>query len=520
MKYQLVIPMSGFGERFRKAGYTVPKPLIPVDGKPIIAHVLDMFPGEKDVFFICNQDHLDNPEFRMKEILEHYEPNGTVCGIASHKLGPVYAVLQIFDLLKPEAPTIVNYCDFTCTWDFEAFKLFAQKTACDGAIMCYTGFHPHMLGCFNYAYVKNDEQGNVSAIQEKQPYTDTPMQEYASSGTYYFKNAQLMQEAFEETLKRDDLMLKNEFYVSLAYRPLLEKGKRVSVFPIEKFCQWGTPEDLEEWQHHTKNALVSKTKQKRPYVGGICLIPMAGLGSRFVKEGYDIPKPLIPVGDKPMAIKAWEDLPQGDSNIFILRNDMPAHEKIEKTLKELSNNITIVNLSECTDGQARTCLLGLEGVDDTQALTIGACDNGLRYDAKNFENLWRSDVDVIVWTIRNYPNAIKNPQMYGWVDVDSLGNVKRVSVKKPLSDLMGNPMSDPKNDSIITGAFTFRKVKDFKKSVEMMIERKGLINGEFYVDECINDALQLGLKVCVFNVDAYLCWGTPNELKTFEYFQK
>jgi NDP-sugar pyrophosphorylase family protein len=49
---QIVIPMSGFGERFRRAGYSVPKPLIEVEGKPIIAHVLSMFPNETDVFFI------------------------------------------------------------------------------------------------------------------------------------------------------------------------------------------------------------------------------------------------------------------------------------------------------------------------------------------------------------------------------------------------------------------------------------------------------------------------------------
>jgi NDP-sugar pyrophosphorylase family protein len=51
---QIVIPMSGFGERFRKAGYDVPKPLIEIDGKPIIAHVIDMFPGEDNFIFICN----------------------------------------------------------------------------------------------------------------------------------------------------------------------------------------------------------------------------------------------------------------------------------------------------------------------------------------------------------------------------------------------------------------------------------------------------------------------------------
>ena len=55
---QIVIPMSGFGERFRNAGYTTPKPLITIEGKPIIEHVVDMFPGEKNFIFICNEEHL------------------------------------------------------------------------------------------------------------------------------------------------------------------------------------------------------------------------------------------------------------------------------------------------------------------------------------------------------------------------------------------------------------------------------------------------------------------------------
>jgi NDP-sugar pyrophosphorylase family protein len=59
---QIIIPMSSFGERFRRAGYTVPKPLIEVDGKPIISHVIDLFPGETNFIFICNEDHLDNPD--------------------------------------------------------------------------------------------------------------------------------------------------------------------------------------------------------------------------------------------------------------------------------------------------------------------------------------------------------------------------------------------------------------------------------------------------------------------------
>ena len=79
---QIVIPMSGFGERFRRAGYVLPKPLIEIDGKSVIAHVIGMFPGETDFIFICNRDHLSEPSYRMEETISRYCPAGLVVAIA------------------------------------------------------------------------------------------------------------------------------------------------------------------------------------------------------------------------------------------------------------------------------------------------------------------------------------------------------------------------------------------------------------------------------------------------------
>lgn len=93
--------MSGFSERFRRAGYSVPKPLIEVDGRPIIGHVINLFPGETDFMFICNEDHLTNPDYRMKEILYELCPTGKVVGIPAHKLGPIHAVRHVEHLLDP-----------------------------------------------------------------------------------------------------------------------------------------------------------------------------------------------------------------------------------------------------------------------------------------------------------------------------------------------------------------------------------------------------------------------------------
>ncbi len=507
---QVVIPMSGFGERFRRAGYSVPKPLIPVAGKPIIQHVVEMFPGVTDFVFICNQDHLDNPSFRMREILKEVCPTGKVVAIAPHKLGPVHAVLHARNEIDPDRPTIVNYCDFTCFWNFEDFRALVKRLGCDGAIPAYTGFHPHMLGSTNYAYVR-ERNGWVLDIQEKQPYTDTPMQEYASSGTYYFRTGALALQYCQATVDAN-LALNGEYYVSLVYKPMLRDGRSVIVYPLQHFMQWGTPEDLDVYLGWSRTFERLCAEERTPaHHAGAVMVPMAGAGARFAREGYTLPKPLVPVSGAPMAVQATQDLPHADRHVFVLRRDLPNRELIDTTLLDTFANGRLAVLDALTDGQARTCLLAMDQVDAELPLTIGACDNGVLYDAGKLQALLAdSSVDVIVWVARHHPHAVRHPHMYGWVAEDS-GQVASVSVKQPLQD--------PANDPIIIGAFTFKRASDFIAASERMIGRQGLVNGEYYVDTCINDAVALGLRCVIFEVEAYLCWGTPEDLRTFEYWQ-
>lgn len=513
---QIIVPMSGFGERFRRAGYSVPKPLIEIDGKPIIAHVIDMFPGETDFIFICNDGHLGNPDYRMEAILKQYCPTGRIVGIPSHKLGPVYAVRQIESLVKPDHPVVVNYCDFTCYWDWRHFREFVARAECDGAIPAYKGFHPHTLGTTNYAYMR-EERGWMLDIQEKQPYTDNRMNEYASSGTYYFASGRIMLDAFRETMERD-LNVGNEYYVSLAYKPMLEDKRRIAVYELQHFMQWGTPEDVAEY-HNWSNAFrwLGNSVHEPSEPRGTVIVPMAGLGQRFANEGYATPKPLIPVSGRPMVIQSTHDLPRANRYVFILRADMPGFDRIGETLRREYSDVLVVTVPEVTEGQACTAMLGLDAIAEKAGngaagtITFGACDNGALYDPKKLEAFCRDDeTDVIVWAVRGHANAVRNPQMYGWIDAEN-EIIKGISVKTPLLS--------PQTDPIVLGTFTFKRAEDFRRCVERMIARNGRINGEFYIDTCINDALELGLRCRLFEVDSYLSWGTPNDLRTFEYWQ-
>ncbi len=511
---QIIIPMSGFGERFRKAGYKIPKPLIEVEGKPIIAHVIDLFPDEEDFIFICNKQHLQNKDFGMEKIIEHYCPTGKIVSIDPHKLGPVHAVLQVEELIDAQKPTVVNYCDFTCYWDWKHFKNFVMKTKCDGAIPSYKGFHPHSLGTTNYAYIK-EQKGSVIDIQEKQPFTEDRMNEFASSGTYYFSSGLKMLDSFKE-MKQKDLDLNGEYYVSLAYKILLETNNKILVYPLQHFMQWGTPEDVDEYNYWSK-AFKEILKKVRPNkLKGSNIIPMAGLGTRFSDEGFKTTKPLIEISGSPMVIQSCDDLPNAKNNIFVVRSDMPDYDDVKTKLKIKYPTAIIKTIDKVTDGQARTASIGLEALrdkcsGDLNPITIGACDSGATYDAKLFESkLNDPNIDILVWGIRGYANAIRSPKMYGWLNEED-NVIKSISVKKPLLN--------PKNDPIILGVFTFKDIEVLQKALNSLFDRNGRVNNEFYMDSCIEDAISLGYKCELFEVESYLCWGTPNDMQTFKYWQ-
>jgi hypothetical protein len=128
--------------------------------------------------------------------------------------------------LADDEQVVVNYCDFTCYWDWQHYKQFVDESECDGAIPAYKGFYPYSLGTTNYAYME-EQDGWVQDIQEKQPYTDNRLEEYASSGTYYFKS--WFYPDMTETSKRVDNSLKRgQFYVEKKIFARIQTRSRIT----------------------------------------------------------------------------------------------------------------------------------------------------------------------------------------------------------------------------------------------------------------------------------------------------
>ena len=241
---KIIIPMAGYGDRFIKAGYKPPKPLIKVNDKMIIEYILDMFDSQDDIIFICNNKHLQ--ETGIKDVLTSLAPNSKVIGMPNHKLGPVHTTKQAYDFIEDEEEVIVSYCDNPYIWDREDFNKHVKDNKLDGCILSHTGFHPHTLNNTKMAFIK-ESRGLVNEIKEKECYTDSPMEEHASTGTYYFRKGKYVKKYFDLTVEKN-INYAGEFYVTLVYNLLIQDGLKVGYYDTPFATVMGTPEEVENFE--------------------------------------------------------------------------------------------------------------------------------------------------------------------------------------------------------------------------------------------------------------------------------
>ncbi|MGN0428167.1 MAG: hypothetical protein ACI4F0_10230, partial [Agathobacter sp.] len=240
------------------------------------------------------------------------------------------------------------------------------------------------------------------------------------------------------------------------------------------------------------------------------LIPMAGAGSRFAEAGYTVSKPAIPTYDKrtgkqlPMVVCATLDLPGvkvDGSNVIYVDRDFHATNGTEEAIKNCFPNAKFITIDYLTEGQACTCMLAEELIDNEEELLIAGCDNGMEIDRDKFA-AYCDEADVLVFTYRHNEAVLANPNAYGWMIADENDNITGTSIKKAISD---NPMED----HAVVATFWFKKGSIFVEATKKMIAENDRINNEFYVDQVAKHVLDLGYKAKVFEIDRYIGWGTP-----------
>lgn len=237
----VLIPMAGAGSRFEKAGYSFPKPLIDVKGKPMIQVVVESLNINANYIFIVQKTHYE--KYSLQHTLNLIAPNCKIIQVDGMTEGAACTTLLAKKLINNNSPLLIANSDQYLDWNSNQFMYSMTGDEIDAGILTFPSCHP------KWSYAKLCENGFVTEVAEKKA-----ISEHATVGVYYFKKGEDYVKGAEQMINKN-IRTNNEFYVCPVYNECILNGSKVKIHNVEQDSMWGlgTPEDLEEFisKHET-----------------------------------------------------------------------------------------------------------------------------------------------------------------------------------------------------------------------------------------------------------------------------
>jgi len=232
----VLIPMAGEGSRFSKAGYTFPKPLIEVNGKPMIQLVVENLNIDANFIYLIRKEHNEN--FNISSMLNQITPGCKIVEVDSLTDGAACTTLLAKEYIDNDMELLIANSDQYVEWDSGEFYHSINNPNIDGSILCFENTHP------KWSYVKLDDYGNVIDVKEKEVISNK-----ASVGIYYFSKGKDYVKYAEQMIDKkitygSSFNGKGEYYVAPVYNEAILDKKKIRTFNIKQMHGLGTPEDL------------------------------------------------------------------------------------------------------------------------------------------------------------------------------------------------------------------------------------------------------------------------------------
>lgn len=240
-KLNIVIPMAGEGSRFAQAGFSFPKPLIDVFGKPMIQWVvenLNVNPERSRFIFIVRQEHLE--KYNLRHLLNLLAPNCEIIVTDGCTQGAACSVLLAKEYINSDEPLVIANSDQYLEWDNNQFLYSMLSEGIDAGISTFSSTHP------KWSFAALDETGFVREVAEKKPISN-----HATTGIYYWKRGSSFVKYAEQMIAKN-VRVNGEFYVCPVFNEALADGFKIKIMDCERMWGLGTPEDLKYFLDHYK----------------------------------------------------------------------------------------------------------------------------------------------------------------------------------------------------------------------------------------------------------------------------
>ncbi len=237
-KMNVLIPMAGAGSRFQQAGYTFPKPLIEVEGKPMIQVVVDNLNIDATFIYVVQKEHRE--KYNLDTLLNLITPNCKIVEVDGLTEGAACTTLLAKEYINTDAPLVMANSDQFLEWDSNEFMYKMIEQEVDGGIVTFTATHP------KWSFAKVDEYGYVTEVAEKNPISDI-----ATVGVYYWSKGSDYVKYAEQMIEKN-IRTNNEFYTCPVFNEAIADCKKIKTFNIDKMWGLGTPEDLKYYLENYK----------------------------------------------------------------------------------------------------------------------------------------------------------------------------------------------------------------------------------------------------------------------------
>lgn len=235
-------------------------------------------------------------------------------------------------------------------------------------------------------------------------------------------------------------------------------------------------------------------------------MPMAGEGSRFLKEGWNTPKPLIELNGKTLFQRAIGSVHINETQMkysFIVRKEHIDKYGIDKRIKELLPEANIFYVEKTTRGAVETCLIAREAIDKEDAIVVMDCD--LEFKSKAYTNGIKDILSKRTDEVNGGMLVSFNSNLpkYSYAEIDNNNKVLRTAEKEVISN------------HALCGAYFFSKSESFLSAADKLLNEANFSKPEFYVSLLYNYLLNDGETVTLAEMEEYYSYGTPDELKRF-----
>tara|TARA_Y100000991_G_scaffold139791_1_gene105325 strand:+ start:3970 stop:5502 length:1533 start_codon:yes stop_codon:yes gene_type:complete len=494
----LIIPLCGYGKRFKEAGYKKHKSLLKIDKFNMLERVIGKFPIKTSVYIITSL--AIEKELKYNNFLQKKSEFNKIKFIIidDHILGPAYSIFKAFDKLPKGLPTYISYCDIT--WSWNNLKFAIPKENVKAAIYCHYGFHPHLVNNNYSAFClpSNDSQYDLLEIKEKDSYTLDWMNEPLSIGLFYVNDLNLFQQPLNNLIQ-DKKKVSNEYFPSLLFNYLVKSKIKVKLLPVKNFIHYGTPsqfEDFISWVNFFKKS-INKIRFNNFYKA---FIFTSGKGSRM-KVISSKGKSLIKVGNQTLMEIILKFMPIKKSNLSIIFNNLKV------PLSFLEKDTTYLKIKE-TSSQIESLFESKRYFDEIQNFFICSCDCFGLFNEKVFFDMTQSSIyDVICFGF--------NPSL---LQINSRSNYSTLHYKDDFVDKIF--VKNINNDSNfgLAGFFWIKNGNRFSFLLDQFFKLNNEFNREIIIDDLIEYFINLKLKVGMINLEKYCHLGTPEEFCEYKYW--